>query len=73
MEVMNFPNFVNFAPGIQVMKIAIRQRIVYIIITAESKDKIVRNISSLPDYSSHTSFTKLICLSFSIVSLSELI
>ena len=41
MEEMIFPNLVNFAPGIQVIKIEIRQSIVYMIITAERKDNIV--------------------------------
>ena len=42
MAVTNLPNLVNFAPGIQVIKIAIKQKSVYMIIIAESKDKTVR-------------------------------
>ncbi len=42
MAVINLPNLVNFAPGIQVIKIAIKHKIVYMIIIAESKDKTVR-------------------------------
>lgn len=38
---INFPNRVNFAPGIQVIIMSTKQSRVYMVITAESKDKIV--------------------------------
>ena len=48
MEVMILPNLVNLAPGIQVIKIDMRQRIVYMIITAERIDKIAPTIAATP-------------------------
>ena len=38
---INLPNFVNFAPGIQVMKIEIKHKTVYIIIIAEIIERTV--------------------------------
>jgi hypothetical protein len=44
MEVMNLPNLVNLAPGIQVIKIAIIHKMAYIIKSADKKERIVLNM-----------------------------